>query len=96
MDEQRAAYVALALIPGIGPSRMHAILQACHTATGAFSAPFAFLCSIPGLTRAAASAVVAGRAEAGAQAIAQVGDNLTQREQHHKGDERSEISFGEG
>ncbi len=72
MDEQRAAYVALALVPGIGPSRMHAILQACHTATGAFSAPFAFLCSIPGLTRAAASAVVAGRAEAGAQAIARV------------------------
>lgn len=71
MDEQRAAYVALALIPGIGPSRLHAILKACHTATGAFSAPFAFLRSIPGLTPAAASAVAAGRVELGTRAIEQ-------------------------
>ena len=54
MNEQRAAYVALALTPGIGPSRLHAIVKACHTATGAFSAPLAFLRSIPGLTPAAA------------------------------------------
>ena len=69
MDEQRAAYVALALTPGIGPGRLHAILEACHTATGAFSAPFAFLRSIPGLTPAAASAVAAGSAKVGAEAI---------------------------
>jgi DNA processing protein len=69
VDEQRAAYVALALTPGIGPGRLHAILKACHTATGAFSAPFAFLRSIPGLTPAAASAVAAGSAEVGTQAM---------------------------
>jgi DNA processing protein len=69
VDEQRAAYVALALTPGIGPGRLHAILNACHTATGAFSAPFAFLRSIPGLTPAAASAVAAASAEVGAQAM---------------------------
>ena len=69
MDQRRAAYVALALTPGIGPGRLHAILNACHTATGAFSAPLAFLRSIPGLTPAAASAVAAGCAEVGAQAM---------------------------
>jgi DNA processing protein len=69
VDQQRAAYVALALTPGIGPSRLHAILEACHTATGAFSAPFAFLRTIPGLTPAAASAVAAGSVEVGARAI---------------------------
>jgi DNA processing protein len=69
VDRQRAAYVALALTPGIGPSRLHAIIEACHTASGAFSAPFAFLRSIPGLTPAAASAVAAGSVEIGARAI---------------------------
>jgi DNA processing protein len=69
VDQQRAAYVALALTPGIGPSRLHAILEACHTATGAFSAPLAFLRAIPGLTPAAASAVAAGSVEVGARAI---------------------------
>jgi DNA processing protein len=69
VDQQRAAYVALALTPGIGPSRLHAILKACHTATGAFSAPFAFLRSIPGLTPAAASAVAAAGIDVGARAI---------------------------
>jgi DNA processing protein len=72
VDEQRAAYVALALTPGIGPTRLHAIMKACHTATGAFSAPFAFLRSIPGMTPAAASAVVAGSAEVGALAVKRV------------------------
>ena len=69
MDRQRAAYVALALTPGIGPSRIHAILQVCHTATGAFSAPFEFLRSIPGITAAAASAIAAGGVDAGVRAL---------------------------
>jgi DNA processing protein len=69
VDDQRAAYVALALIPGIGPSRLHAILEVCHTATGAFSAPFAFLRTIPGMTAAAATAVASGSVEAGARAV---------------------------
>ena len=71
MDEQRAAYVALALIPGIGPSRLHAILEVCHTATGAFSAPFAFLRTIPGMTAAAATAIATASIEAGERALAQ-------------------------
>ena len=72
MDQQRAAYVALALTPGIGASRIHAILEVCHTATGAFSAPFAFLRSIPGMNAAAATAVRAGGVELGARTLAQV------------------------
>ena len=69
MDEQRAAYVALALTPGIGATRLHAILESCHTAAGAFSAPFAFLRSIPGLTPAAASAIASGSVEAGVRVL---------------------------
>lgn len=59
MEPERAAYLALALAPGIGPSRLQAILEVCHTATGALSAPFAFLRSIPGISAAAASAIAA-------------------------------------
>ncbi len=69
MDQQRAAYVALALTPGIGPNRIQAILQVCHTATGAFSAPFEFLRSIPGINKAAASAIAAGGVTAGLRAL---------------------------
>ncbi len=69
MDRQRAAYVALALTSGIGPSRLQAILEACQTATGAFSAPFAFLRSIPGLSPAAASAIAGGSVAPGVRAL---------------------------
>lgn len=69
MDQQRAAYVALALTPGIGPSRIHSILQACHTASGALSAPFELLRSIPGMNAAAASAISAAGISAGVRAL---------------------------
>ena len=71
MDEQRAAWVALALTPGIGPGRMHAILEVCHTPLGAISAPFAFLRSIPGLTPAAATAIRSASVAAGARVVAE-------------------------
>jgi DNA processing protein len=57
VDRERAAWVALALTPGIGASRLHALLQACHSPLGAISAPFEFLRTIPGLTAAAATAL---------------------------------------
>jgi DNA processing protein len=72
VDQQRAAYVALALTPGIGPSRIHAIIKVCHTATGAFSAPFEFLRSIPGLNAAAASAIAASGVSVGVRVLEQV------------------------
>ena len=73
MDRQRAAYVALALTPGIGPSRLQAILEVCHTAAGAFSAPFALLRSIPGVSAAAASAIAGGSVAAGVRALEETG-----------------------
>lgn len=55
--EERAARVALSLAPAVGPARMAALLDACSTALGAFQAPFAFLCAIPGISRACATAI---------------------------------------
>ena len=69
-DEERAAYVALALTPGIGAKRLAALLDHCHTATGAHSAPFAFLCTVPGITRAAATALKESSIPQGARALA--------------------------
>jgi DNA processing protein len=73
VDRQRAAYVALALTPGIGPSRIQAILEVCHTAIGAFSAPFALLRTIPGVSAAAASAIAAGSVAAGVRVLEETG-----------------------
>lgn len=55
--DERAARVALALVPAVGPVRMAALLAASETALGALAAPFAFLCAIPGISRACATAI---------------------------------------
>jgi DNA processing protein len=65
MDDQRAAYLALAQVPGIGPARLQTLLQACETPLGAHSAPFEFLCTLPGISRAAATALKETSPEAG-------------------------------
>jgi DNA processing protein len=57
VDESRAAYLALALTPGIGAVRLATLLRVFHSPNGALAAPFAFLCSLPGISRAAATAV---------------------------------------
>lgn len=57
--KSRAAYVALALTPGIGAVRLAALLDYCQTPLGALSAPFEFLRSIPGISAAAATAISA-------------------------------------
>ena len=57
----REAWLTLALTPGIGPSRFLALLKAFGSPDGAHSAPFAFLCAVPGISRACATAI---RAEA--------------------------------
>lgn len=73
MEDQRAAWVALALVPGIGPGRLHALVQACHTPLGALSAPFAFLCTVPGMSAAAATAVRTTSLDHGRRVLEQVG-----------------------
>jgi len=72
VDPERAAYVALALVPGIGPARLARLLEHCHTALGACSAPFAFLCAIPGISSAAASAIAATSPAEGERVLEQV------------------------
>jgi DNA processing protein len=69
MVDQRASYIALVLTPGIGPARLATILEACETPDGARSAPFEFLCHLPGLSRAAATAIRASRPEEGIRVL---------------------------
>ena len=57
MDRQRLAYLALTQVPGLGPARLKTLLDACHTPLGAHSAPFALLCTVPGISRALASEI---------------------------------------
>jgi DNA processing protein len=73
VDRDRAAWVALALTPGIGASRLHALLQACHTPLGAISAPFEFLRTIPGLTAAAATTLAGTTVAQGEAVLERVG-----------------------
>ena len=73
-SRQRAAYVALALTPGLGAARFTLLQQACDSPLGALSAPFAFLRSIPGITRAAATAVRAADVQAGERMLAAAAD----------------------
>ncbi len=68
-DPGLAAYVALAATPGIGPARMATLLDAAGTAYGAITAPFAFLCSLPGISRAAATAIRAASIDAAQAAL---------------------------
>ena len=70
--DERAAYVALALVPGIGPARLAELLTHCHTALGALSAPFAFLGTVPGISRAAATAISQATPASGVALLAQI------------------------
>ncbi len=69
LADERAAYVALALTPGIGTVRMAALLEHCQTSLGALSAPFEFLRTIPGISPAAATAIGATSPADGARVL---------------------------
>ena len=51
------SYVALALVPGIGRARLDMLLAAFETAGAALAAPYRALVRVPGISRAAATAV---------------------------------------
>ena len=68
----RAAYAALALTPGIGAARLTTLLRVFHTPDGALKAPFAFLCTLPGISRAAATAICSAQAADGARVLERV------------------------
>ena len=57
MTDQRAAYIALAMVPGMGPARLRTLLEACETPLGAHAAPFAFLRALPRFSPAIATAI---------------------------------------
>jgi DNA processing protein len=57
VDRERVAYIALALTPGVGAARLATLISACGTPVGVFSAPFAFLSALPGVSPAAATAI---------------------------------------
>jgi DNA processing protein len=59
MDSARLAYLALVQVPGLGPTRLRSLLHAFGSAIGAHSAPIGLLCSVPGVSRACASAIKA-------------------------------------
>lgn len=71
-DQERAAQVALALVNGIGHARRTTLLDACSTAYGALSAPFEFLCALPGVSRACATAIKATSVAQGERILREV------------------------
>jgi len=71
-ESDRAAYVALALTPGIGSTRLATLLQAFTTAHGALAAPLAFLGAIPGVSKACATAIKSTSVRAGERLLDEV------------------------
>jgi DNA processing protein len=69
MDDQRLAYLALTQVPGLGAARLQMLLSTFHTPLGAHSAPFEFLCTLPGVSRAFASALKATPLETGRRLV---------------------------
>jgi len=55
--DELAAYLALAEVPGIGPARLRTLVAAFESAAGALHAPHGAIAALPGLSRAAATAI---------------------------------------
>lgn len=69
MTRPDEAYVTLALIPGIGRSRLSRLLATFGSARAALDARFTDLLAVRGMSRAAATAVVEASPDLGARAI---------------------------
>jgi DNA processing protein len=57
VTDERVAFLALTQVPGMGATRLQTLMTACSSAIGAHSAPFEFLCALPGFTSALVSAL---------------------------------------
>jgi DNA processing protein len=80
------AYVALALVPGIGRARMDALLRTFPSATAVLAASQAELEQVPGLSRAAATAIRATRLDEATRLLtrtAELGGTLLTPEGEH-------------
>lgn len=72
MNEARAAWVALALTPGVGLQRLARVVAAVGSADGAFGAPSAFLRTAARLPDPIAAAIAAGSPAPGARLLERV------------------------
>ncbi len=63
-DAERRALVALSLVPGVGPSRVRALLAALGSARGVLAAPAGRLVRVEGVGRKTAAAIRAADADA--------------------------------
>src|SRR2546426_7114028 len=68
--DEVAAYLALAQIPGIGASRLRALIAAFGSARGAIQAPHGAIAALHGFSRAAATAIRRAGAGPGAEGLA--------------------------
>ena len=69
-DAERAAYLTLALLPGIGSQRLRAMLTHFGSPSGALAAPFELLRATPSMNGPAARAVANADRRAGRRALA--------------------------
>jgi DNA processing protein len=69
-DAERAAYLTLALLPGIGSQRLRALLTQFGSPSGALAAPFELLRATPGMNGPAARAVMRADRHSGRRALA--------------------------
>jgi DNA processing protein len=60
-SDERLAWLALALVPGVGFARLLALRERIGSLRGALEAPFELLCTVPGITAECAAAVAALR-----------------------------------
>lgn len=58
IGEDRLAYLALAMVPGVGAERLRSLLTVFRSPSGALAAPLALLRSVPGIGLACASAII--------------------------------------
>jgi DNA processing protein len=69
-DAERAAYLTLALLPGIGSQRLRALLTQFGSPSGALTAPFELLRATPSMNGPAARAVMRADRRSGRRALA--------------------------
>src|SRR5207302_20886 len=70
--DEVAAYLALAQVPGIGAARLRTLVPAFETAAAALRAPHGARAALPGVSRAAATAIRAGSPQAGHEILDQL------------------------
>ncbi len=66
------AYLTLALVPGIGRARLDALLHTFESPAAALDASFSSLLAVPGISRAAATAIREADRALGARVLARV------------------------